>query len=199
MSLLVRCRWGQTALPVEGRAQQWAGLVLGPAAQKVAGQNWFRLAGSRKAALNRPIEPEGLADLVVKLARGRESSGFLHMSIWNGEDGAASCGVSLTLEFEAAAQDITVFSLPDSTHLQSNGVTWSDVVELARALADGLHGEAIVTSSELLQMGLATRTEPAFARLSPGVVTRLSVRSWEELTSRPLQSWAELFDGDAKR
>ncbi len=198
MSLLVRCRWSPSALPIEGRAQQWASLVLGPQAKKLTGQNWFRLAGSKRAALNRPVLAEDLPNLITKLARLRDACGFLHVSVWNGENAKASCGVSLTLNFDGE-QDFTVFSLPDPTHLQAKGLAWSDVVELARALADGLHGEAIVTSSELLQLGLPTRTEPAFARLSPGAVTRLSCRSWEELKSQPLQSWAELFDDTGKR
>lgn len=171
----------------------------------VVGEQWFRLAYSKKAALARAVDAEA-----VRSGRAWRHSRFVGearwsvLDLWNGGDGDHSISVRAEVHVGVLPQGRVMrsavhFTLGDTNACEERGTTWLEVVEFTRRIARGLGGTGVVGSTDLFDR--AEKVLPPFARGHLFLFAtdarpqreRVLIEDWA-----PVNSWAEFRIADAR-
>lgn len=152
--MTVFVRWQSESSPggsVESRIATIGALCQDPRFTALAGSLWYRLAGSRTAALQTRVTLDEIATRATWRASGRPPTRTWRLALWNGEDFPFQMNLSATLFDAPPGPDTFVLSGLVLERVMNGEVPTSVVYEAANAVSLMLGGRTVVGSHELTE------------------------------------------------
>lgn len=166
--IFVRSEWRGSRLEATGLCADVGRALCDVEARSILGESWFHTAGSRAAALRRPVTLEEVSSPDAwRRSRRLADEPILALHLWNGLDDFASRGLSASLHlFDGPTHQVVISGFWwDPTSGVGSG-TLEAARQLGRHLAASLSGYSCVSSSpridELREAGFGSAIDMGY-------------------------------------